>query len=68
MDGVRRHGVLHRDQSGKERISRKNVSYSTGELQNSNGCFCDLVTLNDIAVPLDKDAGLTAVGDIIMAS
>ena len=67
MDDVRRHGVLHGNQSVKERVAGVSVSDCAGELQNSNGRFGDFVALSFIVVALDKDGGMTAIGDIISA-
>ena len=41
------------------------VSDCPGELQDSNGRFSDVVALDIIVVTLDRDCGLTAIGDII---
>ncbi len=65
MDDVRRHRVLHGNQSGKERIAGVRVSDGAGELQDSHGSFDDFVALNFIVVALDKDGGLPAVADVI---
>lgn len=67
MDDVPGHWVLHRYQSGEERITGVSVSNCAGELQDSNERFRDVVALNTIIVAFDKDGGLTAVGDLIAA-
>ncbi len=42
------------------------ISDCAGELQYPNGRFGDVVALNFIIVALDKEGGLTAIGDIIV--
>ena len=65
MDDVRGHGVLHGNQCVKERIARVSVSDCAGELQDPNGRLGDFVAVSFIVVALDKEGGLTAIGDII---
>ena len=67
MDDVRRHRVLNGNQRAKERIAGVSVPDCAGKLEDPNGRFGDFVALNFIVVALDKDGGLTAIGDVIAA-